>query len=115
VDLAQILSIAAVLFSALVGIMSVWMKVLLSRTFKDMDTRIKDLDKAQVETTNLVHIIDKEVARLQEFKTATDKECRTIRADLLREAQVMANQLEAIHKKIEHLDEKLDRIRDVRR
>jgi hypothetical protein len=28
---------------------------------------------------------------------------------------VMANQLEAIHKKIEHLDEKLDRIRDVRR
>jgi len=109
----------------------------LSESFKDtckelvhqttFDLKMKVLD--DVEDT--VEELGKDVVRLQEgSKSVTEikdslKTIDSLRAEFLdkfqrkpefnREMQIFASQLESIFKKIDHLDEKLDQIRDRKR
>ena len=138
-SLANILSILS-LFIAVVG--GALLKSLVGRAFAANDQKIVDLQnkkwvsestcQIRVEKLDSVEkdyrVTEKEVTRLIEI-TTTLKELQKkfgsldkIRADFLekfvpapdfaRQMQIMVSQIEGIYKKIDHLDQKLDRSRE---
>lgn len=115
---SNILSVIAVLIGVGLG---AWMRVLSKRAFGSFDTQIKamnaskdkleatisDLDKAQREA-------EKQLVRFEEFRNQMDEMNKQLRADLTRETQVVSNQLDSIHAKINQLDAKFEKLRDSR-
>lgn len=109
--MSNILSIIAVLFG---GVIAAILKVLFTRAFKTVDEEIKllwkkteKIDKQEQDNIR----IDKELVRLIAFKEQTDRDFVMIRADVLREVSLLTGHLETIHRKIDNLDEKLERVR----
>jgi len=116
---ANILSVIAILMSASV---IAWMRVLSKRAFKSFDDKVAmladgegklegtlaDLDKALREA-------EKKLVRFEEFRNQVESMNKQLRADLTRETQVVSNQLDSIHAKIDQLDAKFEKFRDTRR
>jgi peptidoglycan hydrolase CwlO-like protein len=109
--LSNILSVIAVLLTAL---LIVWMKVITARAFKSIDDKLKELHNVVATLDAACRDMDKDIIRLKEFEKSVDKDIKHVKADLLREAQVMSNHLESVHKKIDHIDTILDKLRDSR-
>jgi predicted nucleic acid-binding Zn-ribbon protein len=110
--LSNILSGISILLAASLVI---WMKVISARAFKSIDDKIKDLHERGVGLDSSVRKVEKDIIRLNESEKSVEKDIKHVKADLVREAQVMNNQLETVHKKIDHIDDKLDKLRDNRR
>jgi predicted nucleic acid-binding Zn-ribbon protein len=110
--LPNILSGISILLAASLVI---WMKVISARAFKSIDDKIKDLHETVAGLDLSVRKVEKDIIRLTEFKKSVDKDIKHVKADLVREAQVMNNQMDTVHNKIDHIDNKLDKLRDNRR
>ena len=109
--LSNIFSIIAVLLSViLVG----WVKIISARAFKSIDDKIVDLHSVVTGLDLAVRKIEQDIIRLDEFKKSVDKDIKYVKADFIRETQVMNNQLDVVHGKIDHIDNKLDKLRDSR-
>jgi chromosome segregation ATPase len=131
--LPNILSILSLFIAVAVG---TWLKVLTARAFKSIDDRISDVSKRldgmlgdcngnrarfdnrmekygdeRKAINDTIQNLDKELVRLCAVEKVTEKELREQKADRIRSAEVMAHQLESIHKKIDRIDEKFDRLR----
>jgi len=111
-ELGSILGISALLLSILVG---AWLKVLTGRAFKSIDDSIllfrQSLSTIKLSLTN----VEKDVIRIDgEIKRIKDN-VEQIRGSSARESQIMINQLESIHNKIQYVDTKLDRLRESRK
>lgn len=111
-ELGSILGISALLLSALVG---AWLKVLTSRAFKSIDESVAALTKEVGKIRGSLTTVEKDVIRIDGEIKLIKENVGQIRAASIREAQIMANQLDSIHNKIQHVDDKLDRLRDSRR
>jgi predicted nucleic acid-binding Zn-ribbon protein len=111
VTLSDILSVIAVLFAISV---IVWMKVLSSRAFKSIDDKTGGLEHKCSELDASVRNIEKDIVRFEGFQKGIEKDIKQVKAEVVRETQVMNNQLESVHTKIDHLDEKFDKFRDSR-
>lgn len=105
--LSNILSAIAVLLAATVV---VWMKILFGRAFKTFDETLKEIKDDIADLDTSVRKVEKDIIRL----SGVEKDIKHVKADVVRETQVMNNQLESVHKKIDHLDEKFDKFRDSR-
>ena len=106
---SNILSVIAVVLAASLVI---WMKVISARAFKSIDDKLKDLHGIVAGLDSCVRDMEKEIVRLHAFEKGVDKDIKQVRADVVREAQVMNNHLETVHKKIDHVDNILEKLRD---
>jgi len=124
--LSNILSVVAILLTVLlVG----WMKVLTARAFKSIDDKLqatddklKELSAAVVHVDASVQNVKEDIIRLKAFESGVDKDIKSVekdvkhvKADVVRETQVMNNHLESVHKKIDHIDGIVEKLRDNRR
>jgi len=109
--LANILSGISLLLAVSFGI---WMKIISARAFKANDDKLVDLQKAVDAAVKSVHSIEKDIVRFTAFEIGVDKDIRQVKADVVREAQVMTNHLDGVHKKIDHIDNILEKLRDRR-
>ncbi len=130
---ATIMSILSLLLAAA---LVPWGKVLLSRAFKSFDDKVSNVQnqitnqlntltkqiedvikKQQINNTSF-HDLDTKVAKdhvkLTESERYVNVQIRQVQADLIRETQIITTQLEAIHKKIDHVDDKLDKLQKYR-
>lgn len=96
-----------------------WIRTVYSRSLKDQDARYKAIEDALRENKTscsdcdeTVRGMEKTMVRLEEDAKNKDKEIEQVRADLSRETQVMSNQIEIVHKKIDHIDAKIEKMRD---
>jgi hypothetical protein len=119
ITLADIVSIIAVLLA--VGL-TAWMKVLSNRAFKSTDVRVGAMERTCASLDTTQRAIEKELVRFEEmqksyaeYKQSIDAQIKQLRQDFLRENQMVLNQLETIHGKIDHVDNKLDKMRNNRR
>ena len=110
--LSNILSGISILLAASLVI---WMKVISARAFKSIDDKIKDLHDTVAKLDLSVRDMEKEMVRYHAFELGVDKDIKQVKADVVREAQVMNNHLESVHKKIDHVDGILEKLRDNRR
>lgn len=78
----------------------------------DHDKSISRIETELKQTTKKVQELDKEQVRFTAFVQTTEKEIKEVKANAQRNSEVMAHQLESIHKKIDRVDEKLDRVRE---
>jgi len=108
-DISTILSGISILLAASLVI---WMKVISARAFKSLDDKIKDLHDTVAGLDSSVRDMEKEIVRFQAFEKGVDKDIKQVKADVIREAQVMNNHLETVHKKIDHVDTILEKLRD---
>lgn len=107
--IANILSaIAMLLAPALVA----WLKIVYSRSFKVLDDKVKELHDSNYALDLAVREAEKGIVRFNEFEKSIEKDIKYVKADLVREAQVMSNHLESVHKKIDHIDSILEKMRD---
>jgi prefoldin subunit 5 len=108
-DISNILSgIAVLLAASLVA----WMKVVSARAFKSLDDKVKELHTVTVNLDLAVREVEKGIVQFREFEKSVDKDIKHVKADLSREAQVMNNHLDSVHKKIDHIDSILDKLRE---
>lgn len=107
----QILAAGSLLLTTLLG---VWIKLLSHRAFSAIDEKNKAISESCGELDECVRVIEKDIVRLSEFQKQVEKDIAQVKADLVREAQLMSNHLDVVHKKIDHIDEKLDKLRDRR-
>ena len=107
--ISEIVSGAAVILA----LTATWLKLFSSsKAAKAFDDSLKELQKICSQAKEKQNDLEKDIVRLIECQKQSEKENLQVKADILREAQVMTNQLEVVHKKIDHIDEKLDKIRD---
>jgi len=109
--IANILSAVAMLLAAS---LVVWMKVISARAFKSLDDKVQELHASNTGLDLSIREVEKVIVQFREFEKGVDKDIRYVKADLVREAQVMNNHLESVHKKIDHIDSILDKLRDNR-
>ena len=96
---------------AVLTILGTWWKMLSSS--KVTTAAIEELKRlGGTGTTGQVNV-EKDIIRLDTRQDQVDRDIAQLNADLLREAQIMSNQLDSVHRKIDHIDEKLDKIRDL--
>jgi len=128
-DVKTILSIISIL---LAGGLFLWVKILTKRAFTSIDAQIKilsdridklearidDLEDNDIETGKDIVKLQEAMKAIDEIKVAikelvafqSEVRDRYLRkSDFIRESQIIANQIESLHKKIEYLDSKLDR------
>lgn len=115
-SLANILSVIA-LFAGL-GFAG-WVRYLAAKASAGLEIKIKDLEgrcgslrATNKELDGKLQIAEKEIVRFQEFVKNTNQRLKELHADSIRDTQIMGKQLETIHNKIAHVDEKLDRVRN---
>lgn len=126
-DTPTILSIVA-LFSG--GVAVAMIKIFASRSFKSTDEKIATLADTINQTIKLLdrrveqislqcadrggvlHKMDNEIIRTQEFKKNIENQLKMIRAENSREIQLITSHLETVHNKISNLDDKLEKLRD---
>lgn len=123
-DRGQIIGLIAMTISAVIG-------YLVRRAFNDLDEKITTLIKRADKIEENSHKLDKDAVRVESLdKTLTDVNTKMMgllevrsefldrlsdyirRGDFVRDIQIVTNQIEAIHKKIEYMDSKWDRLRD---
>jgi len=92
-----------------------WMKVISARAFKSIDDKLQDLQGTVTTLDTFMRDMEKEVVRFHAYEKSFDKDVKQVKADVVREAQVMTNHLETVHKKIDHVDSILEKLRDIRR
>ncbi len=97
---------------AVLTLMGTWWKMFNSS--KSSTAAIEELKKLYSGETNKQIEAEKDIVRLGEGHKQVKHDIEQLKADLIREAQIMANQLSAVHQKIDHIDEKLDKLRDLR-
>jgi hypothetical protein len=114
-SVTTVLSIIALLIGLSIG---VWMKILSNRAFKSIDGEIKAMstraEKLEITCSELDGVqrnVEIELVRLDEFKKAVDVQMNQLRADFVRENQIVVSQLKSIHSKIEYIDQKFDKLR----
>jgi len=121
-SLANILGVISVFIAAS---LVVWNKVLVQRAFKSLDDKYSGLKESTenectklnahyVDLDNRLREVEKEQVRFKEVEKHVDAEIKQVRADIMREVQIISEQLSAIHKKIETIDTKLDKVKDRR-
>jgi len=110
--LSNILSGISVLLAASLVI---WMKVISARAFKSLDDAIANVKNDVAGLDSSVRKVEKDIIWLSGFEKGIEKDIKHVKADLARETQVMNNLLESVHKKIDHIDDKLDKLRSNRR
>jgi len=108
-DTSTILSSISLLLAASVG---TWLKVISTRAFKSTDDKITDLHTVVSGLDSAVRTIEKDMVRFHACELSIDKDIKQVRASVAREAQVMNNHLESVHKKIDHIDAILEKLRD---
>ena len=111
-DFASILGICALFLSVLIG---AWLKLLSGRSFKSIDDAVANLTSQVNKLKASLVDVEKDVIRLTGEKNRLTDQVEQIRSASIREAQIMVNQLESIHNKIQHIDDKFDRVRESRR
>lgn len=123
-DHGQIVSALAVLVTGIVGFLA-------RRAIKDQDDKAKVLFERYGALDTIVRGLEKDLVRAEVLnkslaevnaKLSSSLEMRSEfldrlgdyirRGDFVRDIQIVTNQIEAIHKKIEYMDSKWDRIRD---
>lgn len=123
-DHGQIVSALAVLVTGIVGFLA-------RRSIKDQDDKVKVLFERAAALDTIVRELEKDAVRAEALqkslaeanaKLASLIEMRSEfldrlgdyirRGDFVRDIQIVTNQIEAIHKKIDYMDSKWDRIRD---
>lgn len=123
-DHGQIISALAVLVTGIVGFLA-------RRSIKDQDDKVKVLFERAATLDTIVRELEKDAVRAEALqkslaeanaKLASLIEMRSEfldrlgdyirRGDFVRDIQIVTNQIEAIHKKIDYMDSKWDRIRD---
>jgi len=116
----------------LAGGLFLWVRILTKRAFLSIDTQIKGVTAAieKVETriacieSNII-LSDKEIVKITEGLKTIDEIKQAIRelvafrsevqdryqrkSEFVRESQIISNQIESLHKKLEYLDSKMDR------
>jgi len=128
-DVKTILSIISLLLG---GGLFFWVKVITKRAFTSIDNQFKllntrvdklwnrmdvlevslrDTEKDIVKINATLQMIDEIKQTLKEIATfhseVQDRYQR--KSEFIRESQIIANQIEALHKKLEYLDAKMDR------
>jgi len=83
-----------------------------TRLIKSLEEKVTEINDRCAAITEKEIVSEKDIVRLNEFQKQVDKDLDQLKADLVREAQIMSNQLNVVHQKIDHIDEKLDKIRD---
>jgi len=96
---------------AVLTILGTWWKMLSSS--KSNTATINELKLLCNSGTTGQVSVEKDIIKLETRQDQVDRDIAQLNADLLREAQIMSNQLDSVHKKIDHIDEKLDKIRDL--
>jgi hypothetical protein len=123
-DHGQIISALAVLVTGVVGFLA-------RRSIKDQDDKVKILFERLAAVDSIVRGLEKDAVRAQVLDKSMDEvhtklmslvEMRADfldrlgdyikRGDFVRDIQIVTNQIEAIHKKIDYMDSKWDRLRD---
>jgi predicted transcriptional regulator len=123
-DRGQIIGLIAMVISTVIGF-------LVRRAFNDLDDKIKTLIERCTKIEENSHKLDKDAVRVESLdRTLTDVNSKMTnlmevrsefldrlgdyirRGDFVRDIQIVTNQIEAIHKKIEYMDVKWDRLRD---
>lgn len=123
-DHGQIISALAVLVTGVVGFLA-------RRSIKDQDDKVKVLFERLAAVDGIVRGLEKDAVRAQVLDKSMDEihaklmgliEMRAEfldrlgdyirRGDFVRDIQIVTNQIEAIHKKIDYMDSKWDRLRD---
>jgi DNA mismatch repair ATPase MutS len=123
-DRGQIIGLIAMAISTVIGF-------LVRRAFNDLDDKIKTLIERCTKIEENSHKLDKDAVRVESLdRTLTDVNSKMTnlmevrsefldrlgdyirRSDFVRDIQIVTNQIEAIHKKIEYMDVKWDRLRD---
>jgi len=123
-DRGQIIGLIAMAISTVIGF-------LVRRAFNDLDDKIKTLIERCTKIEENSHKLDKDAVRVESLdRTLTDVNSKMTnlmevrsefldrlgdyirRGDFVRDIQIVTNQIEAIHKKIEYMDVKWDRLRD---
>ncbi len=123
-DHGQIVSALAVLVTGVVGFLA-------RRSIKDQDDKVKVLFERAAALDVVVRGLEKDAVRAEALNKSLNEanaklssliEMRSEfldrlgdyirRGDFVRDIQIVTNQIEAIHKKIDYMDSKWDRIRD---
>jgi hypothetical protein len=123
-DHGQIISALAVLVTGVVGFLA-------RRSIKEQDDKVKILFERLAAVDSIVRGLEKDAVRAQVLDKSMDEvhaklmslvEMRADfldrlgdyikRGDFVRDIQIVTNQIEAIHKKIDYMDSKWDRLRD---
>ena len=123
-DHAQIVSALAVLVTGIVGFLA-------RRSIKDQDDKVKLLADRTTALDTIVRSLEKDAIRAEALNKSVNEVSTKLssllelraeflerlgdyirRGDFVRDIQIVTNQIEAIHKKIEFMDSKWDRLRD---
>lgn len=123
-DHGQIISAVAVLVTGIIGFLA-------RRSLKDQDDKMRGLFERYAAVDAIVRGLEKDAVRAEVLNKSMDEinsklasliEMRAEfldrlgdyirRGDFVRDIQIVTNQIEAIHKKIDYMDSKWDRLRD---
>ena len=127
-DLSSILGISSFCITALVnGALFFHQK----RSFDTIDSKIKELEDRCNEFSKVAHELKIEIVRAEPLCKAIEESKSKIASlmdlrsdflerlndyirknDFIRDTQILTNQIEAIHKKIDWIDDKMDRLRE---
>jgi hypothetical protein len=128
VDLASILGISSFCITALLnGALFFHQK----RSFDSIDQKIKELEDNYSELDKLIQALKIEIVRAEPLCKAVEEHKTKIaclldlrsdfidrlneyirKNDFIRDTQILTNQIETIHKKIDWIDDKMDRLRE---
>jgi Mg2+ and Co2+ transporter CorA len=119
-SLQNIISIIALSFG---GVLAAIIKVMWGRVFRSIDDQIKavqlgDIKKLSEEVKDhesRIRSLENCNSSLEEYKKRVDGNVAVVKADIAREVEIVTGHLNSIHQKINHLDEKLDRVASLRR
>jgi len=112
------------LSAALLTVLATWWKLFsTTKAFQAVKDQLKEKTEELKGTIaacdGCIRASEKEIVRLDEagknrekeisqIKADSGKSIEQVRADLVRDAQIMSNQLNVVHQKIDHIDEKVD-------
>jgi hypothetical protein len=105
------------LISGVLLLAATWWKIFsTNKSFKDVKLEL-DLARAELKTSIASCVecqrkAEVDIVRLEGVANNMDNEIAQAKADLVRETQIMTNQMSAMHQMIERVDEKYEKLRD---
>lgn len=119
-SLQNILAIIALLFG---GVLAAIIKVMWGRVFKSIDDQINQVKSQDIQKLGIdikdhetrIRSLENYNSSLDEYKKRVEGNVAVVKADIAREVEIVTGHLTSIHQKIDHLDEKLDRVVSSRR
>ena len=105
------------LFSAVVLLAATWWKLFsANKSFRDLKQELElarsELKASIAACVDCERKAEVDIVRLEGVAAKMSTEIDQAKADLVRESQIMTNQMSAMHQMIEHLDEKYEKLRD---